>query len=1245
MPVDSAALLKGLKPILKALDADLLKRAKDPGVEAAMRVSWKQEREASRTGDAFGTWQRRRCHQVSIAWILSVVFVRTLEDRGLISHKRIAAEGAADSEAQFFALAPYLTARDYLLFVFRELASLPGAADLFDARHNPVWVLAPSDGGAKRLLDFFRRPDAKGNPPPEFSGEDTRFLGDLYQDLSEDVRKRYALLQTPEFVEEFILEQTLDPAVQEFGLDEVRLIDPTCGSGHFLLGAFQRLYGAWLDRAPGEDRQVLAQRALAQVFGCDLNPYAVAIARFRLTLNFLQTAGIDRLERAPRLQLNLCVADSLLHGVAGQQQRLAGVVGVDARKTWGEQLFALEDENEALRILGQRYHAVVGNPPYITEKDAKKRAKYRDLYTSAAGKYALAAPFTERFFGLAVQAGFVGLINANSFTKRDFGKALIEQVLPELDVVKVVDTSGTYIPGYGTPTLLLFGRNREAGADDVVAVLGKRGEAEQPDDPATAPVWAEIIGHHEEIGFDGRHVSVEAIPRDEMAEHPWVLAGGGARKLKETVETTTSSSIDEWTQSVGVAAFTLLDDVYVSAPHNLMRNGVESTCHRPWLTGEDIRDWSPAAREHVLFPYDAELAPIQDLRNGSKRFMWPYRTLLAASKMFGGKTKVECGLRWYEFGRLTADKLRTPLSISFAFVSTHNHFILDRGGRVFNRHAPIIKLKEQYDEDDHLALLGLLNSSVACFWMKMVFFDKGSSSGGTIRRESWEPFFEFDGTKMKKFPVARAPEVRDYAAQLDTIATARRQDSAEAVLVSDVWLDRHALVEALNTRRQRDLERLERMVGLQEELDWLCYRIYGLDASIRVLDVTDEPRLRPGHRPFELDMAADGEPTDWFSRHGWEATDTLPASYEDDYCALIAERRQLTADVKALQLAEQPNFKRRWYHPDFDEEEKAALRAFLLNHIESPLDGHARPAVTSARQLAAELGRDPRATAVAEVYTGESAPDLERLVSDLVKAEAVPYLSALRFTDTGLEKHAAWRETWDLQRREDASEDVGDIPVPPKYATGDFRGSYWTHRGKLDVPKERFVLLLGAETENDTSPWIGWAGWDHLQRATALSGLYQQRKTEEGWGPDKLIPLLAGLHELVPWLIQWHNDPDPNFGGQRLGDFFRDFVAGEVQQLGLHLGLLDDWRPTAPTTRRTSTASTGTGTRGRTTSLTPETLLAAIERLQGDGDVNLAQLSTDLDVSKQTVSKVAKACVEAGELEQTSGRPLRFRRA
>ena len=102
------------------------------------------------------------------------------------------------------------------------------------------------------------------------------------------------------------------------------------------------------------------------------------------------------------------------------------------------------------------------------------------------------------------------------------------------------------------------------------------------------------------------------------------------------------------------------------------------------------------------------------------------------------KTLAEMTRPWYEHLEHYRDKLRTPLSIAFAFVATHNHFVLDRGGKVFNRSAPVIKLPPDATERDHFGLLGLLNSSTACFWMKQVFHDKGVGGiGGGIGDENW----------------------------------------------------------------------------------------------------------------------------------------------------------------------------------------------------------------------------------------------------------------------------------------------------------------------------------------------------------------------------------------------------------------------------------------------------------------------------------------------------------------------------
>src|SRR5205807_3578338 len=143
---------------------------------------------------------------------------------------------------------PHHTDREYFEHVFREVGRIPAAKELFAEGKTPLWAVGPRGDAAMKLLAFWREIDPKEGHllrSFEVTNSDTRFLGDLYQDLSEKARKKYALLQTPVFVEEFILDRTLTPALDEFGLDKVRMIDPTCGSGHFLLGGFARLFREW----------------------------------------------------------------------------------------------------------------------------------------------------------------------------------------------------------------------------------------------------------------------------------------------------------------------------------------------------------------------------------------------------------------------------------------------------------------------------------------------------------------------------------------------------------------------------------------------------------------------------------------------------------------------------------------------------------------------------------------------------------------------------------------------------------------------------------------------------------------------------------------------------------------------------------------------------------------------------------------------------------------------------------------
>ena len=118
-----------------------------------------------------------------------------------------------------------------------------------------------------------------------------------------------------------------------------------------------------------------------------------------------------------------------------------------------------------------------------------------------------------------------------------------------------------------------------------------------------------------------------------------------------------------------------------------------------------------------------------------------------------------------------------------------------------------------------------------------------------------------------------------------------------------------------------------------------------------------------------------------------------------------------------------------------------------------------------------------------------------------------------------------------------------------KYASADFRSStYWSLRDKLDVPKERFISYPGCSRDGDPCLTVAWAGLDHLQQAKALAAHYGNLQSD-GAGQPKLLLVLAGLNELLPWLKQWHNQLDPEFG-LKMGDYYEEYVREEAKRFG-----------------------------------------------------------------------------------------------
>ncbi|MEU4076351.1 BREX-2 system adenine-specific DNA-methyltransferase PglX [Streptomyces venezuelae] len=1205
--MDKAALLKDLRKQVTALEDDLRARTdSEDEFRAALEREYAAAREAQRTAATYGAWRDERVTQAAAAWILATVFVRFCEDNGLIADPYIAGPGerladAEDRQAAFFRERPELNDRDWLVAGFEALAgSHEAVAGLFDRGHNPLWELTPSYEAATRLLGFWRERGADGEIVHEFADEelDTRFLGDLYQDLSEHARKTYALLQTPEFVEEFILDLTLEPAVEEFGLDPewkhtpkgwqgadavargLRCIDPACGSGHFLLGMFSRLLEKWRAAEPGTDDWELVRRSLESVHGCDKNPFAVAIARFRLLVAALKACGERRLSAAPAFPINVAVGDSLLHGRGAESvtETLDTLFGGGVE---GMFVYRTEDVREYARrvdLLGRgTYHVVVANPPYITVKDKGENENYRRAYDACVGNFALSVPFAQRIFELAVRAsgnervgGFTGQITSNSFMRQNFGKPLVDNFFTRVDLTHVIDTSGAYIPGHGTPTVVVVGRNQLGLMSVPVRVVQKiQGEPEQPEDPARGLVWSAILAQVAAPGSESQWISVVDADRSHLSSHPWSLTGGGGEEVLKFLNEGNPALSSVIEKPIGRAIRAGLDDAFTRPLRTTLRVRAPRGALRPLMVGECVRDWSAAPTGGIWYPYDAALAD-----GGLEGELWPYRVALSARRTFQGDLD-DAGISWWEYQQHTASAYDTKWSITFPYVATDVNFALDRGGSVFKQTAPVIKLRPDAGLDEYFPLLGLLNSSTASFWLKQVCFDRGNGGiGGGISDEQWEHWFAFNGRQIEQLPIpAELPG--ELGAAIDSLAQEVHRREPSSLAMSCV----PSSAQISSTRAECTSLRA-RMIALQEELDWVVYGSYRLLTSDEVARTTlpgaaEVPEVVLGERAFEIVLArkvAAGEvESAWFERHGSSPVTEIPAHWPDAYKAVVQARIDIINSRKDIALIERPECKRRWASEPWEKKEKEALRTWLLDRCEDEKlwfalrDGFRAPRTLTVSQIADALRQDADVQAVAELYAtdhmGKRDATLATVLADVIASEHVPYLAALRYKDSGLRKREQWEQVWDLQREEDRTGERLDIPVPPKYTSADFlKTSYWSHRGKLDVPKERFISYPGASPDSDPTILLGWAGWDHKDQVQALVNVINDRTEQAGWDTSRLTPLIAGIQELMPWVHQWHGEHDEEWGGTP-SEEYQAYLDEQRAKHGLSAEDLTNWRP------------------------------------------------------------------------------------
>lgn len=313
--------------------------------------------------------------------------------------------------------------------------------------------------------------------------------------------------------------------------------------------------------------------------------------------------------------------------------------------------------------------------------------------------------------------------------------------------------------------------------------------------------------------------------------------------------------------------------------------------------------------------------------------------------------------------------------------------------------------------------------------------------------------------------------------------------------------------ERLVARRQ-DIR--ARMIFLQEEMDWLAYEMYGLLKSRAPLaeDFLSRAeyaaaRLELGQRPFEL--AGKGYTGDWSPGYA-------PAPLPEALRALTEARQALIRSNPDIALLEDPLYKRRWIPPADDQEFREAAAWWLAEKLEWLLERHGKPLSLAA--WADRARRDERILAVLEVLSGTQLFELEDRLLEVIRANAVPNRPEHYLKPSGLRKFYAGQRA-----------SPGEHPTP-EYARTDFSdATAWRLRGKLNIPRERFIYYAefdhtprGVNAPDGGGPWFGWAGWRAPQRADALAFLLD-RANRAGWELHyRQCGLRAALRELLPEL-------------------------------------------------------------------------------------------------------------------------------
>jgi hypothetical protein len=577
-----------------------------------------------------------------------IIFLRLTEDRGIEDYGRL--RRLAEGEDIYCGLVKLFRNADAKynsgLFDFsREGDRLTPGLSVDDKTLTPILadLYYPRSPYEFSVLPV----EILGNVYEQFLGKVVRLTAGHQAKVEEkpEVKKAGGVYYTPVYIVKYIVQNTIGNLVagkSPLQLRGLRVVDPACGSGSFLLGAYNYLldyYQQWYTANAPEKypRAVWLAGEAWRLTGAEKKRINLLAVLENETgedagkqLALLPEQAKERV--LPNLDRNIKCGNSLIG-----PDYFAGQLLPDEAELRRVNPFDWQREfPEAMKAGG--FDCVIGNPPYVRIQTMKEWAPleveaYKQLFTSArVGNYDIYIVFIEKALDLINKNGRVGFILPSKFFATDYGEALRSIITQRRSLAAVVDFGHAQVFANATTyTCLLFLSGSLSSKYSYVKIASPSAISLA----TTTPIQADSAS---------------------LSAQPWLFSNDLEKGLSEKL-LENSKPLGELPARIARGSSSGADDIFMLRPQGkrIVTRQDEvvdiepSILRRPiYATDYGRFEFRPNSGEVIIFPYDVttegyELKSEAELR---KSYPKAYNYLLTRKKALEARKQFKT---WYSF--------------------------------------------------------------------------------------------------------------------------------------------------------------------------------------------------------------------------------------------------------------------------------------------------------------------------------------------------------------------------------------------------------------------------------------------------------------------------------------------------------------------------------------------------------------------------------------------------------------------